>query len=144
MSEYGALQEWQGQGKTEALGQKRSPVPLCSPHPKQTGMGSNTSLRVGGYVTIEKFLIRGRALASVLCLMQMSFRSVRWKQRAVAYFKSLFQLGRTVKDIGQRKQISNEGLTDIKNKQVLSTIVLMLDVITSFNFLFFPNDGFKK
>jgi hypothetical protein len=31
-----------------------------------------------------------------------------------------------------------------KKQQVLSTIVLMLDVITSFNFLFFPNDGLKK
>jgi hypothetical protein len=31
-----------------------------------------------------------------------------------------------------------------KKQHVLSTIVLMLDVITSFNFLFFPNDGLKK
>jgi hypothetical protein len=31
-----------------------------------------------------------------------------------------------------------------KKQQVLSTIVLMLDVITSFNFLFFPNYGLKK
>jgi hypothetical protein len=38
-----------------------------------------------------------------------------------------------------RKEESGGG-----KQQVLSTIVLMLDVITSFYFLFFPNDGLKK
>jgi hypothetical protein len=33
--------------ETDVLAQKPSPVTLYSPHPKQTGMGSNASLRVG-------------------------------------------------------------------------------------------------
>jgi hypothetical protein len=42
------------------------------------------------------------------------------------------------------QNIINSTIFEKKNQQVLSTIVLMLDVITSFNFLFFPNDGLKK
>jgi len=43
----GHWRDYRGHGKTEVLGQKPSTVPLCSPHPKQIGMGSTPSLRLG-------------------------------------------------------------------------------------------------
>jgi hypothetical protein len=95
----------------------------------------NAAEEISIIYTLHRFLcvdkITEEKKAGRICERKQTCKLSCCSMHKTGPFGSLFQ--HTVENNGGKKK-----------QQVLSTIVLILAVITSFNFLFFPNDGLKK